>query len=265
MEKSKRDALVKRILSSLLIVPLTLLAIYLGMPYFNLFVLFLGCLLIWEWTQMLPTSKKNLFASIYAFALGASVWLLHIFAVPLAIVLASALAVSKSKGEKHRAFLILGAPYISIGLGAFAWLYSIGGLECVLWFVLTVWSVDIGGYVVGTSVKGPKLAPKISPNKTWSGLLGGMLLATLVTWAYVFAFDIQPYWQTALIAAAPVVAVIAQIGDLIESYMKRTLNLKDSSNLIPGHGGIFDRIDGLVFAAPFVLIFVILLFNFQMS
>lgn len=265
MEKSKRDALMKRTISSLLIAPLTLLIIFIGMPYYNLFALFLGCLLAWEWSSMVPSQKPNVYLAAYAFAVGASVWLLHVVAVPLAILLAAIFVAFKSKGEKYRKLVILGVPYISLGIGSFAWLYSIGGMECVLWFVLTVWSVDIGGYVVGTSVKGPKLAPKISPNKTWSGLLGGMLLATLVTVVFNYLFDIQPFWKTALICAAPVVAVIAQIGDLIESSIKRTLNLKDSSNLIPGHGGIFDRIDGLVFASPFVLVLVIMLFNFQLS
>lgn len=263
MAKSEKSTLIKRIAAAVVMAPLTLLVIYAGMPYFNLFVLFLGCLLAWEWAEMMPTSKKSLYVSVYCFALGASVWLLHVIAVPLAILAATVLAFYKSQGEKNRGLLVLGAPYISIGLGCFAWMYSIGGMECVFWYVLAIWSVDVGGYVVGSTLKGPKLAPKTSPNKTWSGLLGGMLLATGVTALYVYGVDVHPFWRCGLIVAAPFVAVVAQIGDLIESHIKRKLGLKDSSNLIPGHGGIFDRIDGLIFAAPFVLVFIIVLFVVQ--
>ncbi len=263
MEKSKLDSVMKRSVAAAVMAPLTLLAVFAGMPYFNLFALFVGCLLAWEWAEMMPTEKKGRYTALYVFAVASSTWLLHLIAVPLAIVLATLAAVYKSRGEKYRGLLVLGVPYISIGVGAFAWLYSIGGMECVLWYILVIWSVDVGGYVVGCSLKGPKLAPKISPNKTWAGLAGAMVFALVVSWVFVFGFNIQPFWRKSLIIAAPFVALIAQTGDLIESAIKRKLGLKDSSNLIPGHGGIFDRIDGLIFAAPFVLIMVIVLFNVQ--
>ena len=126
----------------------------------------------------------------------------------------------------------------------------------MLWFVLVVWGVDIGGYVVGTTVKGPKLAPSISPNKTWSGLLGAIVFAALISVAVASVFERSDYVTFALLGG--VLAVVAQIGDLLESKVKRYLNIKDSSNLIPGHGGIFDRVDGLIFAAPFILAVFIL-------
>ena len=112
---------------------------------------------------------------------------------------------------------------------------------------------DIGGYVFGCSLKGPKLAPKISPNKTWAGLLGGIFLAVVISYGICWYFDAGAV-VNAYITMAAALAVIAQIGDLIESAIKRHLGLKDSSNIIPGHGGIFDRVDGLIFAAPFALL-----------
>ena len=127
-----------------------------------------------------------------------------------------------------------------------------------LWFLFMIWSVDIGGYIIGSSLKGPKLAPSISPNKTWSGLIGGVVLACSVSFLYMLAmqkiFDLpMPMTeQLKFIQLGVFIAVVAQIGDLIESAIKRYLGIKDSSNLIPGHGGIFDRIDGLIFAAPIV-------------
>ena len=127
-----------------------------------------------------------------------------------------------------------------------------------LWFIFMVWGVDIGGYIIGSALKGPKLAPHISPNKTWSGLIGGVILAVSVSFIYMYAtkhiFDLPMPLNEQLRFAqlGAFIAVVAQIGDLIESAIKRYLGVKDSSNLIPGHGGIFDRIDGLIFAAPIV-------------
>ena len=118
--------------------------------------------------------------------------------------------------------------------------------------------MDVGAYIVGTNLKGPKLAPSISPNKTWSGLIGGIVLAIAVSEFYFYFLEkagvvisnVNVEIFFALFSG--LVAAVSQIGDLIESAIKRHLGLKDSSNLIPGHGGVFDRIDGLIFAAPFV-------------
>ena len=131
--------------------------------------------------------------------------------------------------------------------------------EMVLWLMFVVWATDIGGYVFGKSLGGPKLLPKISPKKTWSGLLGGMLFACVVSYFFILTmrhFEVylsMPFF----VGSSAVLAVISQMGDLFESRIKRYLNIKDSSNLIPGHGGIFDRVDGLLFAAPVVALFLL--------
>jgi phosphatidate cytidylyltransferase len=178
----------------------------------------------------------------------------------------------KANDEKHRKLLTLGVPYISIGVGALYWMYYLfdafgsipgekGSFVMTLWFILMVWSVDIGGYIVGSTVKGPKLAPKISPNKTWSGLIGGTILAVAVSFIYmyttkrIFELPMPIDEQLKFAQLGALIAIIAQIGDLAESAIKRHLGVKDSSNLIPGHGGVFDRIDGLIFAAPIVYCF----------
>jgi phosphatidate cytidylyltransferase len=218
---------------------------------------------------MVPNKRPTTYAVCYIFALGCS---LMIFdrTVLFFTLLASALFVFfKAKDEEHRYLLALGSPYISIGVGALYWMYFLfdafgsipgekGSFVMTLWFILMVWSVDIGGYVVGSSLKGPKLAPKISPNKTWSGLIGGVILSVSVSLIYMYVtrkvFDIiltsSDQFKFALLGA--LIAVVAQIGDLVESSIKRYLGVKDSSSLIPGHGGVFDRIDGLIFAAPII-------------
>lgn len=254
MEKTKLRSLIKRTVTSLILAPAVIGCLYVGYPLTQLLVFLAGAMLAWEWSHMVPNSRGAFYAVLYTFVVGVAVLLGSWFAYFLSLFAGIVLAFVKSKGETRRKLLIWGVPYISVGLGSIIWLYELVGFAVTLWFVLVVWGVDVGGYVVGCSLKGPKLAPKISPNKTWSGLLGGMLfsvgISTAVCW-YVGALPHALYYGM----LAAMIAVIAQIGDLIESAMKRSLNLKDSSDLIPGHGGIFDRIDGLIFAAPFVYVF----------
>jgi phosphatidate cytidylyltransferase len=129
------------------------------------------------------------------------------------------------------------------------------GADIILWLFMVVWATDIAAYFVGCNLKGPKLAPKISPNKTWSGLIGGICASMLIGLIASLMFK-----ETALffIAFSGVLAVVAQMGDLLESKVKRIFNIKDSGTLIPGHGGIMDRIDGLTLTAPFVMIIAVL-------
>ena len=123
------------------------------------------------------------------------------------------------------------------------------GLALVVWIFVITWAVDTGGYFAGRAYGGPKLAPAISPNKTWAGLYGGVALAALAGGAWVLVVGLS-YW---LLLLAPLFAVAAQIGDLFESWMKRRAGLKDSGNCLPGHGGLFDRIDGMVPVAVLTL------------
>jgi phosphatidate cytidylyltransferase len=117
----------------------------------------------------------------------------------------------------------------------------------LLWLFLVVWATDIFAYFVGRGIGGAKLAPSISPGKTWAGLVGGMLGAAVVG-GIVSTATGGPIWLA--IVAAPVLAVVAQAGDLFESLLKRRAGVKDSGTLIPGHGGALDRLDGLLFATP---------------
>ena len=115
-----------------------------------------------------------------------------------------------------------------------------------LWALALVWATDIGAYFAGRTIGGPKLAPAISPGKTWAGLAGGVLLASLVAAAMHRGLGLP----LRLTLATPVLAVLAQAGDLYESWLKRRAGVKDSGHLLPGHGGVMDRLDGLVPVAP---------------
>jgi phosphatidate cytidylyltransferase len=127
------------------------------------------------------------------------------------------------------------------------------GLKAMLYVFVTVWATDILAYFVGRTLGGPKLAPRISPGKTWSGALGGTLAGVAAGSALMLIdFSSLPAWT---VMAGLLLSVASQAGDLFESHVKRRFGVKDSSHLIPGHGGVMDRVDGLVFAcfAAFVL------------
>lgn len=128
------------------------------------------------------------------------------------------------------------------------------GLPFTLWLVLIVIASDLMGYFAGRIVGGPKFWPRFSPKKTWSGTVAGWLGAGLVGWVFGYVYD-QPYW---LVPLSMLTAFAAQIGDIAESAIKRGAGVKDSSNLIPGHGGILDRFDALIGAVIFVLLWGLL-------
>ncbi|MBX9814819.1 MAG: phosphatidate cytidylyltransferase [Proteobacteria bacterium SG_bin5] len=128
------------------------------------------------------------------------------------------------------------------------------GLEFAFWTFGLVWLCDIGAYFAGRAFGGPRLAPQISPNKTWAGALGGIALAS------VFAATLHWYsglpWRLTL--ATPLLAILSELGDLFESWLKRRAGVKDSGTLLPGHGGLLDRLDGLVPVAPIAALLVML-------
>ena len=116
------------------------------------------------------------------------------------------------------------------------------GVALVMWVFLIVWATDVGAYFAGRAIGGPKLAPTISPKKTWAGFYGGVAAATVLGTVWVYVTGLAPTF----LLLAPLFSVAAQGGDLFESWMKRRAGLKDSGNLLPGHGGVFDRLDGLL-------------------
>lgn len=142
-----------------------------------------------------------------------------------------------------------GILYVGVPVLALVWLRNdvAGGIAHVLWLFLVVWATDIFAYVAGRSIGGPKLAPRVSPGKTWAGLGGGMVAAGIVGGVAGLLLG-AGFWMP--FGLGLVLALVAQAGDLFESALKRRASLKDSGHLIPGHGGLLDRIDGLIFAAP---------------
>jgi phosphatidate cytidylyltransferase len=144
----------------------------------------------------------------------------------------------------------LGVVYVGLPALCLIWLRAAPevGLSALLWLLVVVWTTDTAAYFAGRAIGGPRLAPRISPGKTWSGLCGGVLGAALTGALTAWLLGSERLLQAAGLGA--VLAIVAQLGDLAESALKRAARVKDSGSLIPGHGGLLDRVDGLWFAAP---------------
>jgi phosphatidate cytidylyltransferase len=194
--------------------------------------------------------------------LGGIVWLVFVAAVALGTLFEWTrlfLAFSSSFGARL-VWAFAGSIYI--GLSATMLVVLRGdGAEAALLPVVLVIATDIGAYFAGRTIGGPKIAPSISPSKTWAGLVGGMLAsglaATLPAFLFVGGATAGKLLLVQLFGFGLIAAVCAQVGDFFESWMKRRAGVKDSGNLIPGHGGLFDRIDGLLavlFASAIVFV-----------
>lgn len=149
----------------------------------------------------------------------------------------------------------IGFLYITLPIASLLFIrFADDGLLLTLWMLAIVVASDVGAYFTGLIVGGPKLAPKISPKKSWSGMIGGLALASLVGVAFSVISNNQviEFWKF-----SPVLSLISQGGDLLESYFKRQFGVKDSGNLIPGHGGLFDRMDSVITSSIFVALLLI--------
>jgi phosphatidate cytidylyltransferase len=172
-----------------------------------------------------------------------AVWLLFLIAI---LVVASAIAARIRGATQWEAS---GVAYAALSGFSLAYLRddNHSGLIAILFLFAVVWATDIAAYFVGRAVGGPKLAPSISPGKTQSGALGGAVGGVVAGLLLAIAAGAGNLVQLGLVALA--LSIVSQIGDLFESWVKRRHGCKDSSNLIPGHGGVMDRVDGLVAAA----------------
>lgn len=229
-------------------------AIYLGGWVFAALMGFV-CLAIWfEWTQInLPDADDRLYLigivallalMFFSIALSGLAELLAIIAI-----LGGACALVLMMGAGRAG--VLGVVYAGAFFVAMTQLRghsgSTAGLIAIVYLCAVVWATDIGAYFVGRAVGGPKLAPTISPNKTISGAVGGVLCANFFAGLVVWLAQVGHLFELLVLAAF--LSVLSQSGDLYESWLKRRAGVKDSSALIPGHGGVMDRVDGLVFAA----------------
>jgi phosphatidate cytidylyltransferase len=257
-------ALAKRIATGATLGVIVVLDLILGGWYFAALLIVAALIMADEWAELAraPRDRAVRFVRVAA-AAGPIVAIAlatrgqamaGLAALLVGSAITAGLAATIERAPVDRA--AFGVLYIGLPCLCLAWLRQAEGtgFTLVLWLLLTVWATDITAYFAGRGIGGPKLAPKISPSKTWAGLAGGMAGAFLV--GLVFVLPGYPWWLSAGIAG--MLAIVAQIGDFFESWLKRRAGVKDSGRLLPGHGGLLDRVDGLMTAAPVLAIIIAL-------
>jgi phosphatidate cytidylyltransferase len=267
--------LAKRIITALVAAPLALAMIYLGGLPLAVFLAAVSVGCAWEFYRIAAAGGLEpldplgipLAGAVPLTAYAASIDLYRpTLAVPAVVLLVVLAAVIGARGPQRRplgaaATTVMGVLYtgglLSFGYALREHPYAIGdaaGTVLVTFPLVLTWASDIGAYVVGRAVGGRKLIPAVSPAKTVSGALGGLAATMLVSWLYV-RFALTPVALLRMTTPATilfgfVISVAAQVGDLVESLLKREANVKDSSRLMPGHGGLLDRLDSLLFVLP---------------
>lgn len=244
-----------RIVSAAVMAAVVLVALSAGATVFAVLTAAGAAVLAWEWIRLTGEGRFGPIGAVLATAVVAVV-ILTAAGHPVAALATAALAggvmvvLARTTGRMHPVWIGIGALYIGVPAVALIWLRddADGGRSLILWLLLTVWATDIGAFFAGRLIGGPRLAPRISPKKTWAGLMGGIVSAACVG-VVVPQFDSLAPPALSLALSGAVLAVVAQGGDLGESWVKRRFGAKDSSQLIPGHGGLFDRVDGLLTAA----------------
>ena len=213
-----KPEIIKRILSSFILIPIALFFIIKGSFFFTFFIATCFVITLYEWHMMSKKKKYNIFGFIFLIFSFYSVYFI------------------RNELDKH-------------------------GLLIFLFIVLICVSTDIGGYIFGKLFKGPKLT-KISPKKTYAGVFGGYFLSIIFTnlfTNYSELFTDQNFGKDDFVFVL-IISTVSQVGDIIISYFKRLSKIKDTGKLIPGHGGILDRIDGMLFAFPFYFIFYLIFY-----
>jgi phosphatidate cytidylyltransferase len=247
----------KRIGSALVLAPLALLVVYAGPPYFIGLVLLAAIVMTFEWVRLCSGGGSIALlvgiglcvcAAVALASLGEMGWAIITVAASAAAVW---LLVAAIVDGRLAVWMAAGVVYIALPCVALVWLRGDGeaGRSAVFWLLAVVWGMDIGAFAVGKALGGPKLAPRISPKKTWSGLIGGAICSALAGTAVALVLNGDMSHTVWLAAGAAVLGILSQGGDLLESAVKRHFGAKDAGNIIPGHGGVLDRVDGLLAAS----------------
>ncbi len=221
----------QRIISSVLLLSVLFACVCAGFPYFNLYFGVVISVMAWEWDSFI--NKKTTPLAVVYVALG-----IYFYA--------------RKKQHKNPMLLGFGAIYIALPALSLNIIITANSIAAIIWVLAISWACDTGGYVFGRLLKGPKLCPRITPKKTWAGFFGGLFLACVFSYAYTYFLDLD--WKGVYVLSIAL-AVISVLGDLLESSIKRYMDVKDTSNIIPGHGGVFDRIDSTILV---VVVFAIL-------
>jgi phosphatidate cytidylyltransferase len=250
--------LLTRIVVALVLAPLALAIAWAGGPLWTGLVVLATIGLYAEWLMIVGAAQdmRTVVAGILALA-GSGVCLAFGHSDYALIVLAIGLVAVIGSAQRQRLWSVIGFCYAAVAELAAALVRLDGayGFIALIFVLLVVWAADSGGYFAGRAIGGPKLWPRISPKKTWAGAIGGFA-GSLVVAAGFAAFGIGRMAPLLLLGA--VLSIASQLGDLFESAVKRHFGVKDSSQIIPGHGGLLDRLDGFVAAIVLAALFGLL-------
>ena len=252
---SKNKELILRINSALVLGAVSLILAYRGPYSFAALIAVFIALMAWEWGRLVRGKGIDLAFVLQAAATGAAVVLTAMgcpsCGVSLVVIGTLAVFILRRMGDPPEKawWSAAGVYYAGLPAVALVWLRTDPnyGWFAILFLFVIVWTTDSAAYAFGRMIGGPKLAPRISPGKTWAGLAGGVATASVASVVFAYFLGGTSYAILGLIGA--VLSLVSQLGDLAESAIKRLFGFKDTSNLIPGHGGVLDRMDGLVAAA----------------
>lgn len=243
------DDLTTRLMTSTVIALVGLFAVWLGGVPFVLVVAAIAALLIWELVQMLRAGSRMALpmagltiAVIFLAEMLPPGWALPFLIAPAMVGIGWL--------QRNRTIFASYATLILVAAYGIVWMREAFGFSWVLWLIAVVIVTDVGGYFAGRWIGGPKFWPRVSPKKTWAGTLAGWLGAAFVGLVFVLSTEAG----SQLIGVSVAVSMASQIGDIAESAMKRKQGVKDSSTMLPGHGGVFDRFDGMIGAVIFFLL-----------
>lgn len=263
----KKSNLFIRIISALIMLPIAIYIILAGGLAFVILLNVITVLILFEWNGICEKKPFSILFVAQAISAMAMIWAIYVNS-PYVIILSfeslAVIIVASIFSKAKKSWALLGYLYALIPTISFIMIMKGSGGSVILWMMIVIWSMDTGAYFVGKNIGGPKMSPKISPNKTWSGLIGGTITAMILGWLYVNYGRIEMVSlfenATILLLLSGLLALLSQMGDLAESAVKRKFGVKDSGAIIPGHGGIMDRIDGVLFVAPAVVIVEYLLY-----
>lgn len=241
----------ERVVSGVVMVLVALALAYAGPVPFAVLIVGVGLVMSWEWGHLVRATIADLAFCVHATAVLTAIGLATGGQPQLALatIAAGTLAAAAVSRDKSPLLSAVGVPYVGLPAVALVWLRhdESNGFAAVIFLFLIVWTTDTMAFVFGRTIGGAKLCPSISPNKTWAGFLGGVASSAALAAAFAGVITGASSVRLGLIGLA--LGIIAQMGDLAESALKRTLGAKDASHLIPGHGGVMDRMDGVVTVA----------------
>jgi len=262
-DRVSQGSLRLRTLSALVLAPVAIAVAWFGWPWLAILTLMAGAVMAWEWARLCHAGRLGASGVVLIGVVLGAVAAQAAAGVALATgtsLAGAAIVFWTARREPGGAagWLALGAPWVALPCVLLLWLAPMNGAGRVtlLWIFAVVWSTDIGAYAIGRGLGGPRLAPRWSPGKTWAGLIGGVGCAALTGWGTARVLGTSAVLPLVLVSAG--LAIVEQFGDLAESVAKRRFGVKDSSGLIPGHGGLLDRLDGLLAVIPAVALLTLI-------